>query len=367
MRIRVCGLAVVLVLVSLTAARGGNASAASSKRLLAYYPYWNDNYRAAQIPFGKLTHIAHAFLTPNADGSLTAPDVYLEPALLTKAHAAGVKVVASVGGASDSANFPTIAGSSSLRLAFANNVEAFLRTNHYDGVDIDWEFPENATDRANLNLLIQSIRTKFNTSPAPAPSWLITMALSQGNYYGQWIDYDTLNSSVDFYNLMTYDFHGDWFDHSGHNSPLYRGNDPDDDGSVSEGLAYMIDERHVAATKINAGVPFYGYNFIYSERLYDHCKGDCSTVYMNYNEITSLIENGWTTYWDDASKVPYLRKDSGRGIITYDNPRSIRLKVKYDLNTRGVGGIFMWDLSQDVMPDHTQPLLNAMYNVWSKQ
>src|ERR1700687_4756068 len=104
MSLRFCALLAFVILGSLTGIQVQPVSAANSKRLLAYYPYWNDNYRAAQIPFTKLTHIAHAFLTPNTDGSLTAPDGYLEPALLTLAHAAGVKVVASVGGASDSAN-----------------------------------------------------------------------------------------------------------------------------------------------------------------------------------------------------------------------------------------------------------------------
>lgn len=366
MSFRSCVLLALVMLGLLMGVKVQPAAAANSKRLLAYYPYWNDNYRAAQIPYSKLTHIAHAFLVPNADASLTAPDGYLEPALLTNAHAAGVKVVASIGGASDSANFPTIAASALLRSTFADNVEAFLRANQYDGVDIDWEFSENAAERANLNLLIQQLRTKFNASPSPAPTWLITMAVTPGDYYGQWIDYATLNSSVDFYNLMTYDFHGDWFDHSGHNSPLYLGNDPDDDGSVQEALDYMLNDRQVPAAQINAGVPFYGYDFVRSEKLYDHCKGNCKTKYMNYNEIVPLIGNGWTSYWDSASQVPYLRKDNGRGMLTYDNPRSIRLKVSYDLKTRDVGGIFMWDLSQDVMPNHKQPLLNAMYKIYNK-
>lgn len=339
-------------------------SASSAKRLLAYYPYWNVSYRAAQIPYTKLTHIAHAFLIPNADGSLTAPDGYIEPDLLTRAHAAGVSVLASVGGASDSANFPIIAADASLRAAFADHVEAFLRANHYDGIDIDWEFAENDGERADLNLLIETLRSKFNSFPPPAPAWLITLAVSPGNYYAQWIDYATLNPFVDFYNLMTYDFHGSWFKHSGHNSPLARGNDPKPDGSVTDALDYMLDTRSVPAAQINAGVPFYGYDFVNSEKLYDHCHRDCSTTTMGYSEIAPVVGNGWTKYWDGASQVPFLRKDNGTGMLTFDNPRSIRKKVRYALGARGVGGVFMWELSQDVMPNQTQPLLDAIYKAY---
>lgn len=361
--LRLYALLALLLLILLTGAR--TLQAATPKRLLAYYAYWNDNYRAAQIPYSKLTHIAHAFLAPGADGSLKVPDRYLEPAHVSNAHAAGVKVLASVGGADDSANFPVIAASPSLRTTFADNVEQFLRANEYDGVDIDYEFPQSSADRANLNLMIQVLRDKFNASPAPAPSWLITMAVSADDYYGQWNDYATLDGLVDFYNVMTYDFHGSWSDHSGHNSPLYRGNDPQPDGSVADALDYMLNDRHVPAAQMNVGVPFYGYNFVYSEKLYDNCHGDCSTKQFDYRKIPAKIGHGWTYYWDSASQVPYLRKDKGTGVLTFDNPRSIRKKVNYALHTRGVGGVFLWELSEDYS-NQQQPLLNALYNAYSK-
>ena len=78
----------------------------SPKRLLGYYPEWSkfNNppfvYSADQIPYTQLTHIAHAFvlLPAKADGTLKVPAGYVEPALIVKAHAAGVKVLVSIGG-----------------------------------------------------------------------------------------------------------------------------------------------------------------------------------------------------------------------------------------------------------------------------
>ena len=79
------------------------AQDASPQRLLGYYPMWAKTqtppYSAAQIPFGKLTHIAHAFLALKSDGSLSIDPALLEPALISGAHAAGVKVMISIGGA----------------------------------------------------------------------------------------------------------------------------------------------------------------------------------------------------------------------------------------------------------------------------
>jgi len=334
------------------------------RRFLAYYPYWVSTYRADKIPYNKLTHICHAFVQPQANGSLVAPSGYLEPALITYAHNAGVKVLVSIGGADEVArqNFTTIAASASLRTAFANAVESFCRTYGYDGADIDWEFPQNATDRTNQNLLIQAVRDKFNSSFAPAPSWEITMAVSPGNWYGQWNDYSYLNNVISFYNLMTYDYHGEWSAHSGHNSPLYRGTDPLDGENIDWSNNYMTVTRGVPASKMNLGIPFYGYRFPNSESLYDSFVS--GAYQMNYNIITPLIGSGWTYNWDSGSIVPYLTYDSGAGLISYDNPQSVIEKVNYALSVKGYGGIFMWEITADYSAG-SQPLLDAMWNSYA--
>jgi|DewCreStandDraft_4_1066084.scaffolds.fasta_scaffold19948_2 chitinase len=334
------------------------------RRFLAYYPYWVSTYRADKIPYNKLTHICHAFVQPQANGSLVAPSGYLEPALITYAHNAGVKVLVSIGGADEVArqNFATIAASASLRTAFANAVESFCRTYGYDGADIDWEFPQNATDRTNQNLLIQAVRDKFNSSSAPAPSWEITMAVSPGNWYGQWNDYSYLNNVISFYNLMTYDYHGEWSAHSGHNSPLYRGTDPLDGENIDWSNNYMTVTRGVPASKMNLGIPFYGYRFPNSESLYDSFVS--GAYQMNYNIITPLIGSGWTYNWDSGSIVPYLTYDSGAGLISYDNPQSVIEKVNYALSVKGYGGIFMWEITADYSAG-SQPLLDAMWNSYA--
>ena len=54
---------------------------------------------------------------------------------------------------------------------------------------------------------------------------------------------------MDFFNLMTYDFHGGWSAHSGHNAPLRAGRDTVDPGSSCEGaVAHMTGARRVPAS-----------------------------------------------------------------------------------------------------------------------
>lgn len=99
--IRVIILALVCLVVILFAPL---AASAAPKRLLAYYTFWskwNDPaYTAANIPYQKLTHIAHAFLLLDKKniGNIVVDDGLIEPLLITNAHAAGVKVLISIGG-----------------------------------------------------------------------------------------------------------------------------------------------------------------------------------------------------------------------------------------------------------------------------
>jgi GH18 family chitinase len=76
---------------------------------------------------------------------------------------------------------------------------------------------------------------------------------------------------------------------------------------------------------------------------------------------------GWTEQWDQVADAPYLLTSGGtkEGFITYDNPTSTMLKVHYALNLRNLGGVFMWEISQDY-DGESQPLMNAMYHAYQQ-
>ncbi len=333
--------------------------AALCKRVLAYYTSWtNGSYNAADIPYNGLSTICHAFVLPNADGSLNLPAGFLEPALITDAHQAGVKVLVSVGGSSGSANFPAIADSASLRQAFAQNVASFCSAHGYDGVDIDWEFPDNATKTADFDLLVEAIRAQFNSVN---PSWQISAAVSADSYYDTFLDLPTLSKYMNFFNIMVYDFYGSWTQCSGHNAALFQpgaqwSSYPDKFGLAA--LDYYTSHGAPAA-QINYGLPFYGYEYN-TASLYGSCGGNCAgVVSMPYTQIAPLVGNGWTRVWDSTADSPYLVDGNGH-TISYDDPQSIGAKAGYVLNTYGVGGVFTWALNDDFVAPGNQPLLAAM-------
>jgi chitinase len=360
-------LAALLVAFTLTPALH-----ASSPRLLAYYEYADrfnvPPYDSSTIPYGQLTHIVHSNISPSskADGSLSIPYGFLEPQLISRAHAAGVKVELCVSGSAGL--FVYLDADPTLRATFAQNIANFAIANGYDGVDFDYEVPNTNQQAIEFTALVQDLRNLM-----PAGQYLISAAVSSSpGSYGIY-DFPGLTALLDFYNVMTYDFHGGWTNHCGHNSPLYLSPlDPGQEGSLDTSVEIYTSQLNVPAEQINLGTAFYGYAFdVYG--LWDFCKdhyncGNDGTLTVMYSQAEQLIASGaWTENFDDLASAPYLLDPTGEpfGFITYDNPASTSTKVTYALSQRHLGGVFMWELSQDYN-GRTQPLLNAMHTALVK-
>ena len=344
--------------------------AQQSKRLVAYYLSGDVNntppYTPDKIPYRKLTHIIHFCIWPDRDGNggINTAGFIFSPDLIARAHAAGVKVLVSVGsGGLKTEAMRLIAESATARAAFAKNLHDFVVANGYDGIDIDWEVP-NKGDMGAMTLMMQAIRDAL-----PSP-YLISMATSATPQWYGWYDFQGLAPIVDFFNVMTYDFHGPWTNHAGHNSPLVMNHaDPGLEGSMLVSWEFYKG-FHVPPEKINMATAFYGYEFDNAAGLWAYCTNDdCSAATSpNYGTYIKQRINGlgWVSNYDSVAMAPYLlREDGSLGFITYDDPASTSRKVDYAFGTMGVGGVFMWELSQDY-DGQSQDLLDAMYKVFLK-
>ena len=366
-RLVLCAFATTLFILTLSRPVCAQIAPSAHKRLLGYYPAWSKYntppYTADQIPYSKLTHIAHAFvlLTAKADGTLDIPPGTIEPALIKKAHAAGVKVLISIGGGDgiQGPRFNKMAKTETGRQAFVENIHHFLTKYGYDGVDIDWEVP-NPPDRANCTTLMQELR---NELPSP---WLISMAVTAdpGNY-GQGLDIPALAPLLDFMNVMTYDFYGTWSGATGLVSPLFQDPaDPQQAGSVKTSMDLYANQYGVPIRKLNIGTPFYGYEWDGVDMLWAQCSA-CASSSQNYAPYIKqrINHHGWENHTDPESDgSPYLTNSKIPGLITYDGVASTEKKVRY-IKSRRFGGVFTWELSADY-DGKSQDLLDAMYEAW---
>jgi chitinase len=341
-----------------------------SKRVVGDYGYWSKYqdppYGAAQIPYHKLTHINHAGVSFDATGTLSVPsgaqNEFLEPELNHRAHAAGVKVLLLLGG-----DFNGIETSGAVQI-LVDNIAAFEKQYDYEGVDIDWEYPETAVDRTFLVELISKLRTSN-------PSYVLSIDAAPWGGYGY--DLKHLQLSLDYVNIMMYDCAGPWTAYGQLNSPIFWDtHDPapwecQPGGSVYDTANIFL--KKIPAVQLNMGTPFYGYYYTNINQLFGLCPnaaftadGACDDTVLTVNYGPDLKhrinKGGWKTYYDPIALVPYMLKTDGSdGYITYDDAFSTYFRVWYSDWDRGLGGTFMWSLDADY-DGHSQDLLDAMYN-----
>ncbi|MBW4081116.1 glycosyl hydrolase family 18 protein [Paenibacillus sp. S150] len=284
-----------------------------------------------------------------------------------------LKTVISVGGWTWSNRFSDVAATAATREVFANSAVDFIRKYQMDGVDLDWEYPVSgglagnsyrAEDKQNYVLLLQKIREKLNAAgTADGKTYLLTIASGAGPAYIQNNNLSAIAAVVDWINIMTYDFNGSWNTTTGHNAPLYY-----DPAAASSGLTdpanYNIDkavtsylENGVPANKLVLGMPFYGRGWggapSTGNGQYQVSAGISNTgtwekgSYDFYDlEANYINKNGYTRYWNNTSKVPYLYNPSNQTFISYDDVESFGYKTSY-IKTKGLAGAMFWETSGD--------------------
>lgn len=361
-----------LVLTAALCVLGAQTAKAQSsplpKRVVGDYGYWSKYdapaYSAAQIPFAKLTHINHAGVSFNPDGSLTVPTGFLEPALNQGMHAAGGKVLLLLGG-----DFSAIETNPAMLPVLVANLWSFENENGYDGFDIDWEFPETAADHNAFISLLKALRETF---PSPMYTISVDVAPWGGSGYG----FTESVQYVDYLNIMMYDCAGPWTDDGQLNSPIiWDRTDPEPwecipGGSAQQTMEIYMQGYRVPPAKLNLGMPFYGYYYTRINQLFGNCPNqdlgqNCngSVLTENYGTFFKqrVNQKGWHTTYDQTAMVPYMLKaDGSNGFITYDDSFSTYTRTLYADWTSGLGGTFMWSLDADY-DGKTQDLLDAMY------
>jgi len=320
-----------------------------TKRVVGYYPAWNRyTFPADKIEYEHLTHITHAFIWPKSDGKLDKYSTIPYPDLVDMTHQAGKKILISVGGWGNCTYFSAILSDSIKRLNFIQNLVSFCNENGYDGVDLDWEYPGNS-DKSNLTRFVIDLNQALKAANS---SRIVTMAVPAGAWSGQYYDFSAMMDYVEWFGCMTYDFHGTWTSHAGHNAPLYAPSN-EFDGSAHEAIQYLK-SRGLPGKKILMGIPFYGRRFT-TAGLYQSCTGGEG---LNYSEIISKIDNGWIYHWDSVAKVPYLTNTDNSQLITFDDTASVRNKCEYVL-AQELSGVKIWHIGQDQIDDE-QPLLTLI-------
>jgi GH18 family chitinase len=268
-----------------------------STRVVAYLPNYSGSFAdwAGSIDFAKMTHLDLAFAKPDGNNNwdMGASDGEVA-ALVTAAHAHGVKVLASLGGGGgdqaviarykDAGNIPALVAS----------LDAFVAAHDFDGVDIDIEDGNNlgANYSQFVDQTIATLRPKGK---------LVTAAVAQ--YLQDAMSDDTLHA-YDFINVMIYSSYDD---------------------SVNE-MGYYTGTKGVPKDRVTLGAAFFG--------------ADNNGQEYAFKDILDADGSAWMK---DSATV------NGR-TVHYTGVASMKKLTEY---AKGFGGIMFWELSEDTTGDHS--------------
>jgi chitinase len=320
--------------------------------VLGYYPSWVAHPTPKEIRYERFTHLAHAFLQADAEGNLKEDKAIPHRDFARRAHEKNVKVLLSLGGAGSAKIFRQIVRDDDVRRRYVDAVSKLVLGAAYDGVDVDWEPTESEEDRKGVVVLVRALRDAL-------PDRLLTMAAPASDWYGRWWDVDALKDRVDLLNVMSYDFHGPWSDHAGHNAPLHAAPD-DDDGTVANvasALLYWTDTRKWPKDRLNLGIPCYGRGFaVRAWHRKPASKAPHETIASH--DVPELLQDGWRRAWDAKVGVPTLLKEGVAEIISYEDAESAALKGAW-AKDKGLRGIFFWHIEQDWSADDHEIVKSA--------
>ncbi|GAA5811219.1 hypothetical protein MFLAVUS_004650 [Mucor flavus] len=378
-----------------------NDSNDSSYIIAGYFINWgiyDREYNVVDLQAEKLSHILYAFANVNRDGTVLLGDPWADTdkkfpkdqtidgvqdpwkenddelygnfkqlALLKKKYR-HLKVSLSIGGYSWSSNFSTIAASSESRAIFTKTALTHLQNLGLDGIDIDWEFPEDVVDAENYVLLLQEMRValdqyqkKYSDQP-----YLLSVAMPCGPQNYNLLQLGEMAKYVDIFYLMAYDFAGEWDAKIGHQSNLYGG-PLNVDQAVTD-----YEKAGVPSKKIVMGLPMYG-------RGFSNTNGKPGSSYRGVPDgswdkgsfdYKDLPTKGSKEFLDQEKGASWSYNEETREFVTYDTPAVTQLKCEY-IKQRQLGGAMFWELSADgsgersllqTVYQHLGAQLNSVYN-----
>ena len=358
-------------------------------RVVGYLASWGIRSKGtaiANLPAADLTHIFYAFAEIAPDGSVTLANACLDVGACAKGDTppdrpAGnfgelgrlkrrfphLKLAISIGGWGGSARFSDAALTDSSRRRFASSaIDLFIRKwpGLFDGIDIDWEFPvegglkgnvERPEDKRNFTLLLEELRRELDEQGArDRRHYELTIAASARPSEIANIELDQIVPLLDFINVMTYDYHtAGSIAHF--NAPLFPAvNDPTPELTIDASMR-AFHQGGAPRGKLLVGVPFFarvyggvpnvnaGFLQRSTKRPDDWRDSDGDWRRLSR---TRLVDPRYTRHWEPSAQVPWLYDARSGTWISYDDPESVRAKMRY-VRDHELGGVVIWEIGAD--------------------
>ncbi|ODA83238.1 hypothetical protein RJ55_01750 [Drechmeria coniospora] len=341
-----------------------------------YFTSWSiydRKYQPDDLPLSDITHVLYSFLKLLPNGTVVAgdPNADLERRFPTdvwgesgtnaygcvkqlyrlKKENRMTKLMLSIGGWGSSANFAGVAATPETRAIFAETAVELMKDWGFDGIDVDWEYPQNEIEGNHMLLLLRAVRQeldKYAATFAHGHHFELSIAAPAGPAnYANYPLYE-LGQLLDHVNIMAYDFAGPWSKTSAHHANLYMNSENLESTSLAaDGVVQHYLDEGVPAAKMILGMPVYGRSFQQT--------GDIGRPYNGIGDgswekgawdYKALPKAGATVRFDNISMAAYSYDASTKELISFDTTETVVAKVAY-LKSKGLGGSMFWEASAD--------------------
>ncbi|CAK7245172.1 MAG: Chitinase 4 [Sporothrix thermara] len=345
-------------------------------RSVVYFANWAiyaRGHRPQDLPADYITHILYAFANVRSDtGEVVLTDTWADTDIhwdgdswvepgnnmygcmkqinLLKLKNRNLKVLLSIGGYTYSSNFVAPAARHEDRVRFAETAVKLVKNLGFDGIDIDWEYPQNPAEAANYVALLAEVRKALDAYGQQVQyHFELTVACPAGPHNFEKLDVPGMDRYLDFWNLMSYDYAGTWSSVVGHQANVYPNpNNPGITPFNTVTALHFFQSRGVATDKIVLGMPLYGRAFTNTNGPGHPYEGTGPGSFENgVWDFKALPLPGAQEQYDPEVIAASCYDPATRTFVTYETATSALAKASF-IKDRGLGGAMWWESSGDL-------------------
>ncbi|CCM01469.1 uncharacterized protein FIBRA_03523 [Fibroporia radiculosa] len=340
------------------------------KYSVGYFVNWGiygRKYPPSLIPVNDLTHILYAFANIKGDtGEVFLSDTWADQEIhypgdswndpganlygnfkalyQLKKQNRHLKVILSIGGWTYSPTFHPIVVNSTLRSKFVASAIRILEDNGLDGLDVDYEYPQNDEQASGYVALLRELRKGLDAHADRKRidyRYLLTIAAPCGpdNYRRLYVE--EMDRYLDFWNMMTYDFSGSWDKVANHQANLFGG-----PISASQAINWYI-AQGVPRDKIVMGIPLYGRSFMNTDGPGKPFQGiGPGSWEQGVYDYRALPPPGSYMFRDEEVAASWSYNYQTKELVSFDSEEVGKWKGEW-IAQEGLGGSMFWELSGD--------------------